>query len=73
MKELFAKKVVWIATRDPIFPLRAEIDGRPFRIRVNDWPDSPTVYSLVASDGRALDFDDWPPTWARPEAPPPGP
>ena len=65
MKELFARKVVWTPTRDPIFPFGAEIDGHRFRIRVNDWPDSPTVYSLVASDGRAIDFDDWPTTWSR--------
>jgi hypothetical protein len=73
VKELFARKVAWARDPDPRFPLRAEVDGRPWRIRVNDWPDYPAVYSLVASDGKSLDFDEWPKAWTRPDVPEPRP
>jgi hypothetical protein len=61
----FSVPVRWTRTDDAEFPYRAEIEGETWTIRVNDWPDDPTVYTLLIGE-EATDFNDWPGHWKRP-------
>ena len=53
--------VAWIATDDGEYPFEAQVDGARWRIRVNDWPEDPTVYSLMVNTRAVHHFDNWPP------------
>ncbi len=66
MTDPFEQTIEWRRTPDAEFPYEAEVGGVTWRIRVNDWPDNPTVYTLLLGD-RALDFNDWPKGWTRPD------
>ena len=56
----------WLDTGDAEVPYRAEVDGDEWMVRVNDWPDEPTVYTLFVNGREAFGFDGWPDTWSRP-------
>lgn len=53
-------------TQDAETPYRAIADGATLTVRVNDFPDDPTVYSLFVNKVKTVDFSDWPKTWTRP-------
>ncbi|MCA9558066.1 MAG: hypothetical protein KC583_05805 [Myxococcales bacterium] len=66
MSDPTERTVRWQATGDAEFPYRAEVDGQTWTVRVNDWPDDETVYSLLIEGEVAVDFDDWPArTWGK--------
>jgi hypothetical protein len=46
----------------------ADVDGRKWRVRVNDFPDEP-AHTLIIADEEVLHFDDWPEFWVRPAYP----
>lgn len=56
----------FIATDDAEFPYVARDGAREWTVRVNDWPEDPTVYTLLSGGREVLDFDDWPEAWERP-------
>lgn len=58
--------IAWDRTEDGEFPYAAESAGRVLVVRVNDWPDAPSIYTLFVDDAEDHDFDDWPATWMRP-------
>lgn len=60
------QRVDWQPTGDGEFPFEAQVGGERWRIRVNDWPEEPTVYSLMVGRRAAYHFDDWPAQWVRP-------
>lgn len=59
----FERRVRWTKTGDAEFPYRAVVEGEEWIIRVNEWPEDPTVYTLLVGD-EAYDFDEWPAEWA---------
>jgi hypothetical protein len=56
----------WRSTGEPIYPWAVEVDGKSWRIRINDFPDE-LMYSLMIGGENAGDFHfhDWPETWRR--------
>ncbi len=62
----FDTKVHWTKTDDAEFPYTAQVDGHTWTIRVNDWPDEPTVFSLLVDDVEYLHFNDWSTRWKKP-------
>lgn len=62
--EKLARPLTWTSTGDPLQPWASEVDGEPWRVRVNDFPDE-LMYSLMIGVNHAGDFHDWPETWQR--------
>jgi len=56
----------WLPTGSAIRPYRAVVNGDEWVVRVNDWPEEPTVYHLEVNGSDAFGFDGWPDTWSRP-------
>jgi len=63
-----ATPISWERTGDGEHPYVAQLHGRTFRVRVNDFPAEP-LYTLLVEDEPIADLDDWPPTWTRPSGP----
>ena len=63
---VFERAITWARTADAEFPYQGQVDGEYWLVRVNDWPDDSTVYTLIRPDGTEFDFDNWPPAWIRP-------
>ncbi len=61
---LLAREIEWQSTTDPVHPWSAVVDGVPWRIRINDFPDE-LLYTLLLGDAPAGDFHDWPECWKR--------
>ncbi|MBA3708768.1 MAG: hypothetical protein H0W83_08125 [Planctomycetes bacterium] len=59
---VFAQQIAWAKTGDPEFPYSAVVDGRKYKLRVNDFPEE-HMYTLLIDDQRSLDFTSWPPAW----------
>ncbi len=58
----FGTPVTWRKADDVDHPYEATVEGQPWRIRLNDWPDDPTVYTLLTGHSQH-DFDNWPQAW----------
>lgn len=58
--------VDWLGTGGAERPYRAEVSGDEWTVRVNDWPDEPTIYTLFVNGRETFGFDGWPDTWSRP-------
>lgn len=56
----------WIGMGAATYPYRAEVGGDEWLIRVNEWPEEPTVYTLFVNGREAFGFDGWPDGWSRP-------
>jgi hypothetical protein len=61
-----ARRVEWRRTATAEVPYEAEIDGRRWAVRVNDFPAEP-LYTLFIDGAPAQDLDEWPAAWVRPE------
>ena len=60
MKNPFETTAAWRRTGDAEAPYTAQVAGQTWTVRVNDWPDEPTVYSLIIDGHEHAGFDDWP-------------
>lgn len=61
------KAVTWQENDDPEFPYVADVDGRRWMIRMNDFPEE-QLYTLLIEGDEVESFNDWPrPSWQRPE------
>jgi hypothetical protein len=60
--------VVWTHTGSGEFPYTADVRGRRYAIRVNDFPAEP-MYTLLEQGDELQDLDDWPHAWVRPDPP----
>lgn len=60
------RAVSWQETSDASFPYSASVDGDRWELRVNDWPDHPSVYTLFINGRLRREIDDWPTAWTRP-------
>lgn len=58
--------VDWLGTGAATQPYRAEVGGDEWLVRVNEWPEEPTVYTLFINGREAFGFDGWPDGWSRP-------
>lgn len=59
-------RVRWTKVDDGEFPYEADVDGQKWVIRVNDWPEDPTVYTLLVDGTVYLNFDGWGDNWNKP-------
>jgi hypothetical protein len=58
--------IAWEKTGDGEYPYAALVSGRRWVIRVNDFPAQP-LYTLMIDGAEALDLEDWPSVWRRPQ------
>ena len=60
-----ARAISWQRTGSGEEPYEAEVDGRRWTVRVNDFP-AAALYTLLV-DGEAVeDLEGWPAGWTRP-------
>ena len=62
--DFVGRTIDWKSTTNPDFPWCAEIDGKNWQVRLNDFPDD-VMYSLVIDGMMIGSFHDWPGTWHR--------
>jgi hypothetical protein len=58
--------IEWQSTGNPEFPYHAFVDGERWVIRLNDWPDDPSFYTLLVGSEVVMDVPAWPDAWKRP-------
>lgn len=59
-----AREISWTATGDAFHPWAATVEGTPWRVRLNDFPDD-VMYTLVIGETDSGSFHDWPEAWRR--------
>ena len=62
-----ARIVTWAETSDPFFPYEAQVGGERWVLRLNDWPDEPSLYTLFVGSQAVLELQAWPAAWNRPQ------
>lgn len=67
-RDLTERAVVWTHTGDAEFPFAAEVDGRRFTVRINDFPAEP-LYTVISDGVELYDLEDWPTIWEMPAPP----
>lgn len=60
------RPVRFLATDDARHPYAAEVDGSRWTVRVNEFPEEPSVYSLQVNGVVVQELMDWPAAWERP-------
>lgn len=67
--QFFAKDVSWSTNGKSNIPFTAQVDGKAWDLRVNNFPDEP-LYTLLVDNKPILTFDDIPSNsnWALPAA-----
>jgi hypothetical protein len=55
----------FLPTPDARYPLEARVGETLWRIRVNEFPEEPTPYSLLIADEIVADLMEWPQNWTR--------
>ncbi len=58
--------ITWRETSDPHFPYEALVDGQRVVLRLNDFPDYPSLYTLMIGATEIQEVQDWPTSWRRP-------
>lgn len=48
-------------------PYEADVGGARWRVRVNEFPEEPSLYSLLVGDEVVEELMEWPAAWTRPE------
>lgn len=62
------RPVTFQATDDARHPYAADINGERWRVRINEFPEDPSVYSLLIDGEIVEELMDWPAAWTRPAA-----
>ncbi len=57
--------VSWKKTNDPEFPFEALVNGKCWKLRLNDFPQQ-LLYTLFIDDREEESFDLWPQAWIKP-------
>lgn len=60
--------VVWRATEDARHPYEALVGGQLWRVRINDFPEEPSLYTLFVGEVATDELLSWPSAWSRPES-----
>ncbi len=58
--------VTFRATDDARYPYAADIDGKRWTLRINEFPEEPSLYSLIIGGQIVEELMDWPAAWTRP-------
>jgi hypothetical protein len=59
--------VTFRETGDARFPFEASVDGETWLVRIDEFPEEPSLYSLIV-DGEVVErLMAWPAAWVRPE------
>ena len=61
--DLRSRSISWKTTGDAEIPYSAIVEGKSFRIRVNDFP-ADNLYTLLSA-GAEFNFDEWPASWLK--------
>lgn len=62
------RQVTFRETDDARYAFEASVDGRTWTIRINEFPEAPSLYSLIV-DGEVIEeLMEWPAAWTRPGA-----
>lgn len=59
------RRVLWMRTPAAAKPYRASVGASEWSISIDNFPEEP-LYTLIIDGNAVGEFDDWPPTWARP-------
>lgn len=59
--------VTFVQTGDPRVPYAANVDGSRWRVRVNEFPETPSLYTLLIDGRVALELMEWPTAWKKPD------
>ncbi len=59
------RAVAWRRGGDAEHPYVAEVDGRRWQVRVNDFP-AEALYTLLVDGREAGNLEEWPEAWRRP-------
>jgi hypothetical protein len=60
------RAITFRATDDARYPYAAEINGERWSVRINEFPEDPSVYSLLIDGEIVEELMDWPAAWTRP-------
>ncbi len=60
------REIVFHDSGDARFPYRATVDGQSWRVRINEFPCTPSLYSLIVDGEIVEELMEWPATWLRP-------
>lgn len=67
MNKRSERGVTFRASADPRHPFEAEVDGQPWKVRLNEFPER-SLYTLIVADQEVEELTEWPAAWTRPEA-----
>ena len=59
--------VTFQVRNDARFPYTAIVNGERWTIRINEFPESPSLYTLLVNDKAVEELLQWPPAWKRPD------
>jgi len=66
LEQALQRVVKWLDTGGLDLPWQAVVDGKTWRVRLNNFPEEPFLYTLFIEGGSIGDFNDWPHNWSRP-------
>ena len=61
------RPVRFVSTDDARHPYTAEVDRARWTVRVNEFPEEPSLYSLLVDGGVVEELMAWPAAWQRPD------
>lgn len=61
-----SQPVTFEPTGDPRVPYRASVGAERWTVRLNDFPEEPSLYTLLVDGVAVEDLVQWPATWTRP-------
>ena len=59
--------VTFRETGDARYPFEATVDGVTWTVRINEFPEEPSLYSLMIDGNVVEELMSWPPAWTRPD------
>lgn len=65
MKTPVERMIAWRRAESAETPYEADVDGRRWVVRVNDFPAEP-LYTLIVDGEPIAHLEDWPSAWQRP-------
>lgn len=65
--QCMAQQVNWQTNADPIYPFVAQVEGKEWKLRVNNFPEEEHVYTLFIDKKAAFSFSEMPKAWKYPD------
>jgi hypothetical protein len=65
---IWDRRIIWRTTGDPRTPWDTEMEGKTWKIRINEFPSDDHIYTLLVDGEDPVGFSEWPQTWVRTEA-----